>query len=75
MWKAEISDAVLTNLFCKDCHTKRQRHKKGRRALPDCVGSRETGNGQFNLPNGLYIDGNGRLYVTEVGNDRVSVFK
>ncbi|MHB1421013.1 MAG: 6-bladed beta-propeller [Bacillota bacterium] len=39
------------------------------------LGSQGTDNGQFNLPNGLYIDGNSRVYISEVGNDRVSVFK
>lgn len=38
------------------------------------VGSRGSGNGQLGLPNGLFIAGN-RLLVTEVGNDRVSVFE
>lgn len=30
--------------------------------------------GAFSLPNGLFMDANGRLYVTETGNNRVSVF-
>ena len=30
--------------------------------------------GQLYLPNGIYIDQNKRIYVTEVGNKRVSVF-
>lgn len=30
--------------------------------------------GQFSLPNGVYIDDNDRVYITEVGTSRVSVF-
>lgn len=30
--------------------------------------------GQISLPNGVYIDQNNRIYVTEFGNSRVSVF-
>ncbi len=30
--------------------------------------------GMLSLPNGIFIDGNQRIYVTELGNSRVSVF-
>jgi DNA-binding beta-propeller fold protein YncE len=32
------------------------------------------GNGQFQYPNGIAIDGNGRIYVTDRENDRVQVW-
>lgn len=30
---------------------------------------------QFNLPNGLFVDGQGRIYITDYGNERVNVYQ
>lgn len=45
--------------------------------VPRYVGSfgvEGIGNGQFQYPNGIAIDGNGRIYVTDRENDRVQVW-
>lgn len=39
------------------------------------MGAENSGPGSLFLPNGLYMDPEGRLYVTEVGNKRISVFR
>ncbi len=39
------------------------------------VGGPGAGDGQLYLPNGLFVDNQGRLYVTEPGNGRVSVWQ
>ena len=31
--------------------------------------------GQFDLPNGIFIEKDGRVYITETGSNRVSVFQ
>ena len=33
-----------------------------------------TGNGQFNLPNGLFIDAEDNIYVADTGNNRIVRF-
>ena len=38
------------------------------------IGTAGTDYGQISLPNGAYIDQHNRIYVTEFGNSRVSVF-
>lgn len=37
-------------------------------------GTQGIGDGQFNYPNGLAVDGRGRIYVTDSGNSRVQVW-
>jgi len=37
-------------------------------------GSFGTGNGQFNSPRGIAVDGGGNIYVADTNNDRVQVF-
>jgi DNA-binding beta-propeller fold protein YncE len=37
-------------------------------------GEQGVGNGQFEFPNGLAVDGRGRIYVTDSANDRVQVW-
>jgi DNA-binding beta-propeller fold protein YncE len=37
-------------------------------------GQQGIGNGQFEFPNGLALDGRGRVYVTDSANDRVQVW-
>jgi DNA-binding beta-propeller fold protein YncE len=37
-------------------------------------GSQGIGNGEFEFPNGLAVDGRGRIYVTDSANDRVQVW-
>ena len=37
-------------------------------------GSEGTGDGQFDSPAGIAVDGTGKVYVTESGNARVQVF-
>jgi DNA-binding beta-propeller fold protein YncE len=37
-------------------------------------GSQGVGNGQFNYPNGVAVDGRGRIYVADSANDRVQVW-
>jgi DNA-binding beta-propeller fold protein YncE len=37
-------------------------------------GGQGIGNGQFEYPNGLAVDGRGRIYVTDSANDRVQVW-
>ncbi len=39
------------------------------------LGSMGEGNGQFGLPNGLFIDDTDQVYITDTLNLRVSVFK
>lgn len=34
----------------------------------------EAGNGKFNSPEGITVDGSGNIYVSDTGNDRVQVF-
>jgi tripartite motif-containing protein 71 len=37
-------------------------------------GSQGIGDGQFQFPNGIAVDGRGRVYVTDSGNDRVQTW-
>ena len=37
-------------------------------------GARAIGNGAFQFPNGVTVDGRGRVYVADTGNDRVQVW-
>jgi DNA-binding beta-propeller fold protein YncE len=37
-------------------------------------GAQGIGNGQFNFPNGVAVDGRGRIYVADSANDRVQVW-
>jgi uncharacterized protein YjbI with pentapeptide repeats len=37
-------------------------------------GSRGSGEGQFNGPNGISVDSDGKVYVADSGNDRIQVF-
>lgn len=40
-----------------------------------CFGSKGSGPGQFNLPSGIAVDKEGKLYVSDTGNNRVVVFQ
>ena len=48
----------------------------GETALPylGFFGGEGVGNGAFLYPNGITVDGRGRVYVTDAGNDRVQVW-
>ena len=37
-------------------------------------GSSGSGNGQFNAPDGVAVDGSGNVYVADTGNDRIQKF-
>jgi DNA-binding beta-propeller fold protein YncE len=37
-------------------------------------GTRGTGNGQFNRPYGVAVDGSGNVYVADTNNNRIQVF-
>ena len=38
-------------------------------------GTKGTGDGQFELPRGLAIDGDGNVYVADPADNRIQVFK
>jgi hypothetical protein len=38
------------------------------------VGTYGTGNGQFDRPNGVAVDSTGKIYVSDMGNNRIQVF-
>ncbi len=50
--------------------------KAGDRSLESLgsFGTAGIGDGQFAFPNGLAVDGRGRVYVTDSGNDRVQIW-
>ena len=56
----------------------RLRHLRARRARPSTTSAssveRASSNGTFQYPNGIAVDGRGRVYVTDAGNDRVQVW-
>jgi DNA-binding beta-propeller fold protein YncE len=39
------------------------------------IGSRGSGNGQFESPRDVAVDLSGRIIVTDAGNNRVQIFK
>lgn len=43
--------------------------------LFETIGARGIDNGQFNFPNGLFIDFMGRLYVADRENNRIQIFE
>ena len=39
------------------------------------IGSKGSGNGQFNYPWGVSFDGQGRIVVSDSGNDRIQLLQ
>jgi DNA-binding beta-propeller fold protein YncE len=47
---------------------------QGKKAFNPVGGSGQE-NGQLSIPNGLYIDGQGRIYIADSGNQRIMVYQ
>jgi DNA-binding beta-propeller fold protein YncE len=68
--KVYVADATGQGVFVYDIY------KSGDRGLNylGFFGGEGVSNGTFQYPNGIAVDGRGRVYVTDGGNDRVQVW-
>ncbi|NCS29194.1 MAG: PEP-CTERM sorting domain-containing protein, partial [Microcystis aeruginosa F13-15] len=62
------------NIYVADTTNNRVQVFNSSGVFQSTFGSLGSGNGQFNSPYGIAVDGGGNIYVADTGNSRVQVF-